>query len=79
MRAKKTPPPCTVAGCGAPAAHAFLAVTGGQADKVVDTHGKRVRTCRAHFQFVVDRLHEAFAALPGGGPARLRAVPLVAA
>ncbi len=71
-------PPCTVGGCGAPASHVFEAVTGEQVEKIVDERGRRVRACRGHFQLAVDHLSAAMQALPGGGPARLRPVPLVA-
>jgi len=76
MKGKSSPGRCMVAGCGAGAAWAFLAVTGDQVDKVTDEHGKRVKACRGHLRFVVDRLAGAMQALPGGGPARLRPVPL---
>ena len=76
MKGRSTPGRCTVAGCGAAAAYAFLAVTGQVAERITDLHGRRVRACKPHFQFVTDRLAGAMQALPGGGPARLRPVPL---
>lgn len=79
MLARAAQPRCMVAGCGAPASHQFLAGAGGDWSKVTDEHGRRVRACRGHFLGVVGRLQEAMAALPGGGPARLRAVELVPA
>lgn len=63
-------------GCGKAAAWAYLAVTGEIAEKITDEAGRRVKACKAHTQFVTDRLIEAMAALPDGGPARLRPVPL---
>lgn len=76
MRPTKKPALCTVAGCGAGASYAFLAITGEQRDRVVDEQGNRVRACQPHLMGVVGRLQAAMQALPGGGPARLRAVPL---
>jgi len=76
MRGNSTAARCTVAGCGAAAAWQFLAVTGEQTDRITDQQGRRVRACRGHLRFVVDRLAGAMQALPGGGPARLRPVPL---
>lgn len=76
MKAKSTPRKCRRPGCGAPAAFAFLAVTGRQVDKIVDGEGRRVYACRGHFQSAVDHLTAAMQALPGGGPARLRPVQL---
>lgn len=79
MKRPQRRPRCTVEECREPASHAFLGVTGDQAVKVTFADGRRIRTCQPHFMLVVDRLHKAFAELPDGGPARLRAVPLVAA
>jgi len=78
VKGRAVQPRCTMAGCGAPAAHAFLAITGEQKDKVTDEHGRRVRSCRPHLMAIVGRLQAAMQALPGGGPARLRVVDLVA-
>lgn len=76
MKKPSRRPRCTVEQCRGPASHAFLAVTGDETAKVTFADGRRIRTCQPHFMVVVDRLHKAFAELPGGGPARLRAVPL---
>jgi hypothetical protein len=76
MRGKQTPKRCTVAGCDRPAAYAFLAVTGPTSERVVDETGARVRACQPDLMGVVGKLQAAMQALPGGGPARLRAVPL---
>ena len=67
---------CTAAGCGKPAAYAFLAVTGEQRDRVVDETGARVYACKGDMMGIAGKLRDAMQALPGGGPARLRAVPL---
>lgn len=66
---------CKVAGCRARAEYAFLAVTGEQADRVVDATGRRIRACKPHLMVAVDAITAGFARLPDGGPARIRAVP----
>jgi hypothetical protein len=73
---RRTSLPCTWRGCGAGAAYAFLAVSGATTEKIVDGQGRRVRACKPHMGSVVDRLHQLLQALPDGGPARLRTVPL---
>lgn len=71
------PKPCIVEGCKGPAAYAFLAVTGDVADRIVTPDGRRIRCCRPHVLLLVDQIKAAFSHLPDGGPARIRAVPLL--
>jgi len=70
------PKPCIVERCRHPAGYAFLAVTGDTAERITTPAGLRVRACRPHLLLVVDQITAAFKQLPGGGPARIRAVPL---
>lgn len=76
MRDRATPKRCHVQRCRQPAAYAFLAVTGDQVEKLTTGDGTRIRACRPHLLTTVDQIKAAFAQLPGGGPARVRAVPL---
>lgn len=76
MRGKQVPKRCTANGCGRDAAWAFLAVTGDQVARVTDEHGRRVRSCQPCLMGIVGKLRDQMQALPDGGPARLRAVPL---
>lgn len=77
MRGKQLPKRCLIEDCRRPAAWAFLAVTGAAAERVTVDGGGRVRCCQPHLMLVVGRLQDSFRAMPGGGPARLRAVPLL--
>jgi hypothetical protein len=79
MKGRQVPKRCTAAGCGQPAVYAFLAVTGDHADRIVDETGVRVRSCQGCVMGISGKLRDAMQALPGGGPARLRAVPLLPA
>ena len=76
MRPRSVPKRCIVDRCSTPAGYAFLAVTGDVAEKIVTPAGLRVRACRPHLGLVVNQIAAAFSRLPGGGPARVRAVPL---
>jgi len=71
-----SPKPCFIDRCTNPAGYAFLAGGGEQWDRVTLPDGRRLRACRGHLFTTVDRLTATFAQLPGGGPARIRAVPL---
>jgi hypothetical protein len=68
---------CYVAYCQSPAGFAFLGVTGDQVDRVALPDGSRLRSCQGHLEVTMRNLAATFKTLPGGGPARLRAVPLL--
>ena len=67
---------CIVDRCKTPAAYKFLAVPGDTADRIITPAGKRVSACQPHLLLAVDQITAAFAQLPDGGPARIRAVPI---
>jgi hypothetical protein len=67
---------CYVGYCRSPASFAFLGVTGDQLDRIVLPDGTRLRACERHLELTMRNLAATFKTLPGGGPARLRAVPL---